>query len=68
MLLALAVPRLPLLWRFTIAVSLSLIRTCGSMPRTPPRRYLPGCSVDGVADASLSPYLRDQVLRDAVEL
>ena len=29
---------------------------------------LPGCSVHGVADASLSPYLRDRVLRDVVEL
>ena len=28
---------------------------------------LPGCSVDVVADASLSLYLRDQVLRDAGE-
>ena len=29
---------------------------------------LSGCSVHGVADASLSPYLRDRVLRDVVEL
>ena len=29
---------------------------------------LPGCSVHVVTDASLSPYLRDRVLRDAVEL
>ncbi len=27
-----------------------------------------GCNVDVVADASLSPYLRDRLLRDAVKL